>query len=126
MRHQLLTGFLLCTADSIGCINKQCSIQITGIAYLFLQSFVIISSFNLKISRAGIAQSVERLGYRLDDEDKGFISRQGQQILLYSMMSRPIPGPTRPPIQGVLEAVPMWVKRQGREADHSPLCSAEV
>jgi hypothetical protein len=43
------------------------------------------------------------------------------KISLLSTLSRPVLGPTQPPIQWVLE-----VKRPGREADHSPPFSAEV
>jgi hypothetical protein len=35
-------------------------------------------------------------------------------------------GPTRPPIPWVQGALSLGVKRPGREADHSPPCSAEV
>jgi hypothetical protein len=35
-------------------------------------------------------------------------------------------GPTQPPIQWVQGALSPEVKRQGREADHSPPTSAEV
>jgi hypothetical protein len=35
-------------------------------------------------------------------------------------------GPTQPPIQWVPRALSLEVKRQGREADHSPTSSAEV
>jgi hypothetical protein len=42
------------------------------------------------------------------------------------MLSRPALGPTQPPIQWVLHALPPGVKRQGRDADHSPPVSAEV
>jgi hypothetical protein len=34
--------------------------------------------------------------------------------------------PTQPPVQWVLGTVSMGVKRQGREADHSPPSSVEV
>jgi hypothetical protein len=34
-------------------------------------------------------------------------------------------GPTQPPIQRVSGALSLWVKRSGREADHSPPSSAE-
>jgi hypothetical protein len=34
-------------------------------------------------------------------------------------------GPTQPPIQWVLGALSLGVKRPGREADHSPPSSAE-
>jgi hypothetical protein len=42
-------------------------------------------------------------------------------IFLFTTASRPVLGPTQPPIQ----LVP-WVKRPGHEAHHSPLSSAEV
>jgi hypothetical protein len=42
-----------------------------------------------------------------------------------SMSSRPVLGPTQPPIQWVPGAVSLGVKRLEREADHSPT-SAEV
>jgi hypothetical protein len=41
-------------------------------------------------------------------------------------MSRPVLGPTQPPIQWVPGALSLGAKRQGREADHSPEFSAEV
>jgi hypothetical protein len=45
---------------------------------------------------------------------------------LFSTFSRPILGPTRPPVQWLPEAVSPGVKQPVREADHSPLTSAEV
>jgi hypothetical protein len=45
---------------------------------------------------------------------------------LLSTSSRPVLGPTQPPIQWVLGALSSGVKRQGREADHSPPVSAEA
>jgi hypothetical protein len=42
------------------------------------------------------------------------------------MSSRPALGPTQPPIQWVQEALPLGVKQQGHEADHSPQTCAEV
>jgi hypothetical protein len=44
---------------------------------------------------------------------------------LFSTSSRPVLGPTQPPIQWVPGALSQGVKRPGREADHSPT-SAEV
>jgi hypothetical protein len=41
-------------------------------------------------------------------------------------VSRTALGPTQPPIQWVPGALSLGVKRQGREADHSPPFSAEV
>jgi hypothetical protein len=40
----------------------------------------------------------------------------------FSISSRPALGPTQPPIQWVPGAVSPGVKRQRREAEHSPLC----
>jgi hypothetical protein len=34
--------------------------------------------------------------------------------------------PTQPPLQWVMPAVPLWVNRLGREADHLPPFSAKV
>jgi hypothetical protein len=45
---------------------------------------------------------------------------------LFSTSSRPALGPTQPPIQWVPGALSPGVKRQGREADHSPPPSSEV
>jgi hypothetical protein len=45
---------------------------------------------------------------------------------LLSTSSRPVLGPTQPPIQCVPAALSPGVKRQGREADHSPPASAEI
>jgi hypothetical protein len=49
-----------------------------------------------------------------------------KEISLSSMSSRPILGPTQPPIQWALGALSPGVKRPGREADHSPPTGAEV
>jgi hypothetical protein len=45
---------------------------------------------------------------------------------LFSTLSRPALGPTQPPVQWVLGALFPGVKQPGREADQSPLNSAEV
>jgi hypothetical protein len=47
-------------------------------------------------------------------------------MLLFSIASRPALGPAQPPIQWVLRALYPGLKRPGREADHSPPCSAKV
>jgi hypothetical protein len=56
----------------------------------------------------------------------GFGSRQGLGIFLFTTASRPALGPTKTPIHWVRGVLPLGVKRQGREADHSPPSSAEV
>jgi hypothetical protein len=47
-----------------------------------------------------------------------FNSRQGQDILLISIASRPVLGPTQSPIKRIKEALSSGVMRRGREPDH--------
>jgi hypothetical protein len=47
-------------------------------------------------------------------------------IFLFTTTFRLALGPTQPPIQWVPRALSLGVKRQGREAGHSPSSSAEV
>jgi hypothetical protein len=47
-------------------------------------------------------------------------------IFFLTTASRTVLGPTQPPLQWVLGALTLGVKRPGREADHSPPSSAEV
>jgi hypothetical protein len=47
-------------------------------------------------------------------------------IFLFTTVTRPVLGPTQPPIQWVPGALSLGVKRSGREADHSPPSGAEV
>jgi hypothetical protein len=73
----------------------------------------------------GIAQSVQRLGYAL--EDRGSIS--GGVILgFFSLrtVSRPTLGSTQPPLKWEPGAFTPGVKRPGRESDHSSPSNAEV
>jgi hypothetical protein len=51
---------------------------------------------------------------------------QGQEIFHFLIAFSPALGPTQPPIKWVPGAVPLEVKRQELEADHSPPSSAEV
>jgi hypothetical protein len=44
----------------------------------------------------------------------------------FSISSRPTLGPSQPPNQCAPGDLSLWVKRPGREADHSPPASAEV
>jgi hypothetical protein len=63
-------------------------------------------------------------GYELDGRVVGVRVPIGARI--FSTASRPAQGPIRPPIQWVREALSPGVKRQRREADHSPSTSGEV
>jgi hypothetical protein len=56
---------------------------------------------------------------------QGFDSREGQGIF-FGTASRPSLGPIKPPIPWVPGALSPRVKRQGREAYHSPPSSGEV
>jgi hypothetical protein len=57
------------------------------------------------------------LGYGLDN--RGFESRQGVVIYLFTTTSRPGLGPIHPPVQWVPRALSLGLKRPEREADHS-------
>jgi hypothetical protein len=63
-------------------------------------------------------------GYVLDDRGVGVQVPAGSRI--FSTSSRPVLGPTQPPIQWVLGPLYPGVMRPGRQADHSPPTSAEV
>jgi hypothetical protein len=55
-----------------------------------------------------------------------FDSRRGLGIFLLDIESRTALGSTQPPIQWVLDALSLRVKRPGREPYHSPPSGAEV
>jgi hypothetical protein len=59
-------------------------------------------------------------------DERGFESRKGLGIFLFTTASRPALGPTRPSIQWVPGTLSFEIKRPGRKADHSPSPSAEV
>jgi hypothetical protein len=63
-------------------------------------------------------------GYGLDEGGVGVRVPVGSRI--FSTSSRPVPGPTQPPIQWVPGALSPGVKRPGREADHSPPTTVEI
>jgi len=59
-------------------------------------------------------------------DDRGFESRQGLGIFLFTTASKPAMGPTQPPIQWVTATPSLGLKRPGREADRSPPSNAEI
>jgi hypothetical protein len=125
MRHWLLTRFLLCTddsnwfhstneADSIGCINKQCSIQITGTECLLLRSFwkyffIQLEDFQSRDSSVGRTTRLQagRRGKWVHFPTGAADFTVSHDVQAYSRLYQ------------ALEAVPTLVKRQGREPDHS-------
>jgi hypothetical protein len=56
----------------------------------------------------------------------GFDCRRGLGNFPFTAASRTTLEPTQPPIQWVLGALSLGIKRPGREADHSPPSSAEI
>jgi hypothetical protein len=72
-------------------------------------------------SSVGIA-----LSYGMDDRGSRVRLPAGLEIFIFTTVSRTALGPTQPPIQWVLGAISLRVKRPDREADHSPPSSAEV
>jgi hypothetical protein len=69
------------------------------------------------IGGAGVAYSLQRLCYGLDDR---------HSILGGGSGGIPAQGPTQRPIKWALGVLSPRVKRPGHEADHSPPSSAEV
>jgi hypothetical protein len=56
----------------------------------------------------------------------GFDSWQGQRSFLFATASRPILGPTQPPMQWISGPVSPGIKRSGRGAEHLSPCSADI
>jgi hypothetical protein len=63
-------------------------------------------------------------GYGFDDRGVGVRVPVGS--IIFSTLSTPALGPTQPHIQRVARALSIGLKRQGREADHSPPASADA
>jgi hypothetical protein len=66
------------------------------------------------------------LGDGLDDQDSGFRFPAGDGNFYLHHCIQNSSGPTQPPSQWVSGALPLGVKRPGREANHSPPSSAEL
>jgi hypothetical protein len=60
------------------------------------------------------------------DDRSSIVATGNDGIFLFATASRPVLGPTQLPIQWVRKVLSLGVKRPGREAYHSPPCSAEV
>jgi hypothetical protein len=76
--------------------------------------------------QAGIAQ-LYSAGLRSGWSGVRFPAEAGNFSLHHCVqVSRPVLGPTQPPIQRVPRPLSLGVKRPGRESDHSPPSSAEV
>jgi hypothetical protein len=58
--------------------------------------------------------------------DRGFETRQGLGIFLFTTVSRTALGPTQPPIQWIPGTLSLGVKRPGREVVNSPSSNAKV
>jgi hypothetical protein len=63
---------------------------------------------------------------RVCDGQLGFNSQWGLGFCLLATMSRPVLGPTQPPIHLVLRALTLGVKQPGCEADCLPPSSIKV
>jgi hypothetical protein len=79
--------------------------------YLLFLSIVVYSTS--RDSLAGIATKLRTELLR----SRGFIPGRGQEISLFSIISRPTLGPSQPHTQSVPGLFP-GVNRQGRESDH--------
>jgi hypothetical protein len=56
----------------------------------------------------------------------GFNSQMGQEIFLFSILSRPVLGPTQPSILWVPQALSPGLKRLGHEVSDSSASSTEM
>jgi hypothetical protein len=101
------------------CISRQDLLKIFHCLLTIIQkSFCRLSSLT-NIKGAAMAKSIYRRATGWMTAKLGFNSWQGQDIYLYSTASRPTLGPTQPPIQCVLGALSLGLKRPKREADRS-------
>jgi hypothetical protein len=84
-------------------------------------AYILKSNYEVQMYYFSSLSSSVSIVTRLRDRRPWFDFRQGLQVFLLATASLPALGPTQPPIQSV-----PWIKRPGREADHSPPPSAEV
>jgi hypothetical protein len=102
------------------------SLIVLNSIWWFLHSYcIVIASVHLVTVRSSRDSSVGMAtGYGA--ERPGLDPRNGQEIFLFSITSRPALVSPQPLIQWVQGATSPGVKRQEREADHSSPYSAEV
>jgi hypothetical protein len=98
--------------------------------FVIFLTFSLKFHFNISIYLLGlwlVWEPVRVVGiatsYWLDDRGVGVASPGGVKYVLFSTSSRPLLGPTQPPIQWVAGNISPELKRQGLEADHSPPAS---
>jgi hypothetical protein len=90
-------------------------------SYSFSEIELCLLDYKSRDSSVGIA-----LSYGLDDRGSRVQFPAGAGNFSLHHRVRTALGPTQPPIRWVLGALSLWVKRPGREADHSSPSSAEV
>jgi len=85
----------------------------------FLSKFLFKMIKRISVFRLGarVAQSEWKLGYGLNNWDLT-LGRVNMGFFLFTTVSRPVLGPTQPPVQWIPGALSLGVKRPGREADH--------
>ena len=82
-----------------------------------------ISQSSITLMGGGTAQSVSRLGYRMDDP--GFKSWQRQESFLFSKISRPLLEPIQSPVQQAPQCFP-GAQQMGHQVDHSPSARTDI
>jgi hypothetical protein len=96
----------------------------TVVSSLYIFSYIYIYIYIYLVSMSQDSAVGISSGYGLDDRGVGVRVPVGSRI--FSKSSRPALGSTQPPIQWVRGTLSLWVRRSGREADHSPPASAEI
>jgi hypothetical protein len=83
--------------------------------------------YSLISYRSRVSSGIIVSDYGLDDRAIGVRSPAEARDFPVTSVSRPVLGPTQPPVQWVPGVLSPGVKaRPGRDADHSPPSSAEV
>jgi hypothetical protein len=120
---------------SLCCTNTQTYIYIyikyvTNLDFSYVNISLCVNNAPKSLSHAQRRRdSSVSIVIRLRVGRSGFNYRQVQwweEFFLFTTASRPALGPTQPPIQRILRPLTPGVKRPGREANHSPLPTADV